>query len=70
MAKDPWRKGLRSEALAVHPDQIAEAREHDKEHGCSVPYDKWGRPVFHSRKKRRDYLKAHGFHDKDGGYSD
>lgn len=63
-------KPLASEALAVHPRQIAEAEESARRKGVPTEFDSQGRPVFTSRSHRRQYLRAYNFHDKDGGYSD
>ena len=67
---DPWRKGLHSEGLGVHPKQVKEAERLAKERGVPTHYDEMARPVFTSRKHRRDFLKAFHFHDRDGGYGD
>lgn len=63
-------KPLASDAMAVHPKQVKEAREDAVKKGVPVDFLEDGRPVFTSRKQRADYLKAYGFHDRDAGYSD
>jgi hypothetical protein len=63
-------KPLSSEAAAVHPDQIEEAREDARRLGVPTEFDPEGRPIFTSRSHRRAYLRAYGFHDRDGGYGD
>jgi len=65
-----WARGLASDALAVHPDQIPEARAYDKAHGVPTEYKADGRPIFTGRGHRKAYCKAHGVHDNDGGYGD
>lgn len=54
-----------SEAMAVHPKQVDLARKMDRERGApSTDYDRAGRPVFHSERHKRAYIKAHGCHDR------
>lgn len=48
---------LASDALAVHPKQIEEARARDKRHGVSVDYDRHGRPLFTCAAQRRKYMQ-------------
>lgn len=56
-----FKKPVVSESLAVHPDQIPEARETARKLGCAVPdFDSHGRPAFHSNLEMRRYAKAHG----------
>lgn len=59
-----------SEAMAVHPDQIEEARARNRRHGVNVDYTKDGRAILNDRGQRRDLMKLEGFHDKHGGYGD
>lgn len=59
-----------SDALAVHPDQVAEAVESAKRKGVPTEFLPDGRPVIRSRAHQKAYLKAYGFHNKDGGYGD
>jgi len=68
----PSRSGwpLASEAMAVHPDQIPEAREHDRRHGVPTDYDRLGRPIFTSREHRKRYARSYGWRDYDGGDGD
>lgn len=64
-------KALASDALAVHPSQIKEAREDARRKGLGdVDFGADGRPVFTSREKRKAYMKAYGFYDRAGGYGD
>lgn len=63
-------KPVVSDALAVHPGQVAEATEDAKRKGVPTDFLPDGRPILRSRQHRRAYLKAYGFHDNDGGYGD
>lgn len=66
-----WSQPILSDALAVHPDQIQEAR--DKAIRLEVPTDFTpdGRPILTSREHRRRYMqRVEGCHDKSGGYGD
>lgn len=63
-------KPIHSEALAVHPKQIKEAEESAKRRGVPTEFNRMGQPVFRTRKHRKEYLKAYGYHDNDGGYGD
>jgi hypothetical protein len=65
----PW-KPLHSEAIAVHPNQIAEATAQAIEFGVPTEFDKIGRPIFTSRSHRKEYMQRYGYYDRDGGYSD
>lgn len=59
-----------SEALGVHPDQVEEARESAKRRGVPTEFLPNGNPIMRSRKHQRDYLKAYGFINRDGGFGD
>lgn len=59
-----------SEAAAVHPEQIPEARAEAEKRGVPTDFTRDGRVVFRDRSHRRRYCKAMGLHDLDGGYSD
>lgn len=50
-----------SDAMAVHPDQIAEASELSKKKGVPTHYDEWGRPRLTDARHERRYMKAFGF---------
>lgn len=65
---DGWP--LTSEAAAVHPKIIPQAMERDKKMGVPTEYTKSGSPIFRDRAHRRQYLKAHNMHDRNGGYGD
>jgi hypothetical protein len=70
MCSAPGIWPLRSEALAVHPDQIGEATVSAIKRGVATDFDRSGAPIFRTRGHRTAYMKAYGFHDKDGGYGD
>lgn len=59
-----------SDALAVHPRQVKEAIESSVKKGVPTDFAADGRPVIRSRAHQKAYLKAYGFHNKDGGYGD
>lgn len=61
---------MRSEALAVHPKQIAEATERNRRHGSSVTYDKDGTAILPDRGERKRIMRIEGLHDRQGGYGD
>ena len=67
-ACDAWP--MRSDALAVHPNQIEAAKARDAAHGIQTDYDHMGRPILRDRDHRRRMLRSFGYHDNDGGYSD
>lgn len=59
-----------SEALAVHPEQVAEATEDARKKVVPTEFDRQGRPILRDRGHRRDYLRAYSMRDRDGGYGD
>lgn len=61
---------MTSEALACHPDQIPEARASAEARGVQTDFTPDGSPIFRDRDHRRRYMRAYGYHDKDGGYGD
>lgn len=61
---------MKSDAAGVHPDQIAEARAHSIEAGVPTDFTPDGRAILTSRKHRKDYCRAIGMHDRNGGYGD
>lgn len=60
------RYPLSLESLAIHPSQIAEAREHDARHGVKTDYTPDGRPVMRDPGHYRKYRRLHGAHFKNG----
>lgn len=59
-----------SEAMAVHPDQRAEAMKSASEKGVPTDFDSLGRPVFTSAQHRKRYCEKYGYHAKNASYSD
>lgn len=59
-----------SEAMGIHPSQIAEAMERDRKAGVPTSYTPDGRPILLGRGHRKAYLRSYGMHDKQGGYGD
>jgi NAD+--asparagine ADP-ribosyltransferase len=58
-------KPIASEALAYHPKQIPEAKEHFQKLGIGdTEIDSTGRPVFRDRQHRRRVLRALGKIDR------
>jgi len=61
---------IHSHALAVHPSQRKEYEEFSEKHGVKTDFDEKGKPVFRTRKHRKEYCKLIGALDLDGGYGD
>ncbi len=63
---------MKSLAMGVHTSQIKEAMERNKKAGVTgVTYDpKTGDAILSDRGARRDLMRVHGFHDRNGGYGD
>ena len=57
------------ETVAVHPDQIEEARQAAVDYGVPTEFTKLGQPIFNDATHRYKYIKSRGFHDKNGGYN-
>ena len=55
---------MTSDALAVHPKQIAEFREHARKSGVPTDFTKTGEPILTSPGHRRKYMKSRGFFDR------
>src|SRR5262245_41681570 len=53
-----------SEALAVHPEQVAEANARNKKHGIAARYDEGGFCHIPDRSDRKKLLKLEGLVDK------
>lgn len=51
---------LKSDALAVHPKQIAAVKERNRKRGLNIDYDRHGRPVFTDAGQRRKLMKIEG----------
>jgi len=63
---------MKSDALAVHPEQIPEAMERNKRMGVTgVTYDpEDGRAILADRGARRDLMRVSKVHDNSGSYGD
>lgn len=61
---------LASDALGVHPAQIAEARAMAEKHGVPTEFTRDGRAILRDAKHRRRYARLRGYHDLNAGYSD
>tara|TARA_Y100000593_G_scaffold91963_1_gene182186 strand:- start:2079 stop:2447 length:369 start_codon:yes stop_codon:yes gene_type:complete len=62
---------MKSDAAGVHPSQAQEAYETSRKMGIPTRFDpSTGQAIFESRGHRKQYLKAHGLHDRNGGYGD
>ena len=59
-----------SDALGVSLAEVPAMMKFDREHGVSTTYDGNGNPEMRNKKHRREYAQAHGFHDRNAGYSD
>ena len=66
----PGTYPMESDALGVHPDQIAEQQKFDAAHGVAADFTKEGAVVFRDKKHRREYCRVQGVHDRNAGYSD
>ena len=66
----PGNWPMKSDAAGVHPDQIKEAHQHSIKIGIPTEFTPDGRAVFTGRKHRKDYCRAIGLHDRNGGYGD
>lgn len=54
------------ETLAVHPEQIGEAREYDRANGVATDYREDGTPIMTDSRHYQKYRKLHGYHFKNG----
>lgn len=59
-----------SEAMGVHPSQVAEAMELDRKLGVQARYSETGQVEFTDAIHRKRYLESHGMYDRNGGHSD
>jgi hypothetical protein len=66
----PGNWPMKSDAAGVHPDQIKEAYEHSVKIGIPTQFVPDGRAVFTGKQHRKDYCRAIGLHDRNGGYGD
>jgi len=61
---------MESDALGVHPGQIPEASRRFREMGVPTRFAPNGAAILENRRHRAQLIRARGFHDRDGGYSD
>lgn len=62
---------MKSDGAGVHPGDAAKAEKASAKIGVPTEYDrKTGQAIFRDRNHRRNFLKANGMHDKNGGYGD
>jgi hypothetical protein len=59
-----------SDALGVHPSQIAEAMAANRKAGVPTEYTKDGRAVVTDPGHRKRLARSLGIHDRNGGYGD
>jgi hypothetical protein len=52
------KRGLVSDALGVHPSQVAEARKNDPD----GTYNDQGQMIFKNRAEKKKWMKKNGFH--------
>lgn len=57
-----------SDAMGVAPRQVEGAMAVDKRLGVPISYAPDGRAVYENQSQRNAHMKAHGFHDNNGGY--
>jgi hypothetical protein len=61
---------MESDALGVHPDQVAEARKESERLGVPTNFTSDGKAILESRAHRKAFAEALGFYDRNGGYGD
>ncbi len=64
-----WNKPIESNAMAVHPTQIAETVERNRKAGINVDYTPTGEPILRSSRDRQNLMRLEGLHDRDGAYT-
>lgn len=82
VVKKKWKRGAPSYtapttgypkvslSMAVHPSQIEHVKATVKRKGVSIDFTPDGGPVFRDRNHQKQYLKAVGGFNRDGGYGD
>jgi hypothetical protein len=63
-------KPIASDALAVHPSQVEEARADAIKKGVPTDFLPDGRPILRTREHRKEYMRRYGYFDKQGTYGD
>jgi putative FmdB family regulatory protein len=66
----PGNWPMKSDAMAVHPDQIGEAQESSVRKGVPTQFDRDGRPILTSAAHRKKFCEAYGYWAKNAGHSD
>jgi len=66
----PGNWPMTSVAAGVAPDQAVEAAVDASAMGVPTEFNSQGDAVFTSAKHRKDFCRAYGMHDRNGGYSD
>ncbi|MGH2272166.1 hypothetical protein ACQ9LF_10235 [Anaerohalosphaeraceae bacterium U12dextr] len=66
----PGNWPMKSDAAGVHPSQIKEAYDHSVRIGIPTQFAPDGRAIFTGREHRKNYCRAIGLHDRNGGYGD
>lgn len=59
-----------SDAMGVHPNQIAEAYQDSLRRGVPTDFHQDGRPIFTDQAHRKAYAKAYGYRDRNACYGD
>ncbi len=70
VAHKPGNWPMKSEAMAVHPDQVGEAHADAVKRGVPTEFDKSGCPIFTSPGHRKRFCEAYGAYDRNGSYGD
>lgn len=60
------RYPLACETLAVHPEQIGEAREWDRQNGVPTEYRSDGAPIMQDSRHYKRYRRLHQYHFRNG----
>ena len=67
----PSNYPMKSDAMGVNPVQIPEAMAADNRLGIRIHYDpNTGQATYADKIQRKKHCEAHGFFDRNGGYSD
>ncbi len=62
-----WPK--KSDACGVHPRQVEDAYEASVKLGVATEFDReTGQAIFRDNAHQREFLRAHGYRNNDGGY--
>lgn len=54
---------IHSNAMAVHPNQVRDAKEYARHRGVNVDFDGKGCPILDTPKHKEQYMKTRGVHD-------